>query len=287
MKKETFFSLLVSLLFIACSADFFDKPIDVDIQENESKLAPTAIFGFINELDEEDSSPKIMVSFTQSPFQNPDDELQIIENATVELAGNETTYLFEFNEFDDFYYPLQDIPFNTSQNYTLTISAPEKQTVIASQTVPEPVEIINIENTGNHFLIKINDNPNTRNFYLLKAYKEFEEGNVQSIWLEPFATYMRESSLFFSSIIFTDTTFNGEQGFNIDVKHNEDNDNTANYKFVLYTITEDFFKYDTSIRIAEYAEDNPFVEPVIIHSNFQNGYGIFTLMNKTEFNFSF
>jgi len=287
MKKETLFSLLMSLLLIACSADFFDKPIDVDIQENESKLAPTAIFGFINEVHEDDYYQKVMVSYSQSPFQNPDEELQIIEDATVELVGNETTFSFEFNEFDNFYYPSENITFYTSQNYTLTISAPNKQTVVASQTLPEPVEIINIENTGNHLLIKINDNPNARNFYLLQAYKNYGEDNTQIVWLEPFATYMKESSIFYSNILFADTSFNGEQDFEIDVKHNEENDGTGNYKIVLYTVTEDFFKYDTSIRIAEYAEDNPFVEPVIIHNNFENGYGIFTLMNKTEFNFSF
>ncbi|HBS11316.1 MAG TPA: hypothetical protein DEO36_02060, partial [Flavobacteriaceae bacterium] len=58
------------------------------------------------------------------------------------------------------------------------------------------------------------------------------------------------------------------------------------YKAILYHITEDFYRYDTTLRISFYAEDNPFVEPVILHRNFDNGYGVFALVNKSELVFN-
>jgi hypothetical protein len=51
-------------------------------------------------------------------------------------------------------------------------------------------------------------------------------------------------------------------------------------------VTKDFVLFEKSLRLAYDANDNPFfTEPVILHSNVKNGYGIFTIGRVQTVNF--
>ncbi len=280
-------TIIVLITIVSCSPDFFDKPIDINVDSGESKLAITA---FINRNHTTDGIPEetfnVLVSYTNDPLEQ-NYEPQIIENATVTLTGNNQSISFNYND-NYFYTPTEEPVFIPETLYTITVEAPGYETVTASQVVPQNVEINQVENTGNHFKVSFNDNPNQKDFYLLEFYREEENGDFITIWVEPFGTILDESGLCNSCVLFNDNTFNGEQNFEVVVKHYEEDNgqsSASNYVAVLYHITEDYFKYDTSIRINNYAEDNPFVEPVIIHSNVSNGFGIFALMSKSSYSF--
>jgi len=47
------------------------------------------------------------------------------------------------------------------------------------------------------------------------------------------------------------------------------------WKFELLHVTEDFYRYQQSIRLQQENDGNPFAQPVQVFSNVQGGYGLF------------
>ena len=281
LKKIGLF-LTIILLLTSCSADFFDKGIDIDVDDHTSKLAGTALLGSA------ENTNQVLVSFSQGPF-GKSNEIQVLKDATVTVAGNNEVIDFYPNDENVFYFANTNINFVPNNEYTLTIAAPNYETISATQVYPEKVPVLEASLTDNIFKIKINDIPNQKDYYLLQLVEviDNDEGfNEQYIF--PFGPLTKESGFCYSCVTFNDASFDGEQGFEIVVTNDNYNQNEENttYKAILYHITEDFYRYDTTLRISNYAEDNPFVEPVILHRNFDNGYGVFALVNKTEFIFN-
>lgn len=254
---------LISLM--SCSEDFFNKAIDLDIDDNVSKLATTALLGSEENL--------IMVSYTSNPLDNNDDN-QIVENAVVTLSNSDAIFTIQY----DFYQPDININFIPNTSYTLNIEAPNFQTVSSKQIYPEPVEILEASLIEKVFTIKINDDPSKANYYLLKL-----ETSISEVPLDPYSSFSDTSSTCGNCVIFSDETFDGEEGFEISTNLIISSDNSI-HKAVLYNITEDYYRYDRTLKLNE--NENPFSEPVILHRNFENGYGVFALSNKTELSFT-
>jgi len=265
----------ISLLLISCSEDFFEKPIDLDLDAQESKLAGTAMLGVSNETNQ------VLVSFSQDPF---DENLnaQVLNNATVALTGSNTAIDFHPIAPNNFYVANSVINFIPNNEYTLTISAPNYETIIAKQTYPEKSPILEATINENSLKIKINDNSNQKDYYLLKLQRKDGNNSYHKAYLYPFGSQTKESGFYDGCVTFNDATFNGEQNFEI-ITSNSSFSTSTTYKVILYHITEDFYRYDTSLRVSDYAEENPFVEPIILHSNFDKGYGIFSLVNTSTF----
>lgn len=279
LKKISLF-LIIGLLLISCTADFFDKPIDIDVDDHTSKLAGTAL------LDSGDKANLVLVSFSQGPFEKSAEE-QVLKDADVTLTGNNTTTDFLSSTENNFYVANSNLNFVPNNEYTLSISAPNYETITAKQIYPEEVPIIEASISENTFKIKINDNSNQKDYYLLQLMKKDGSGEFRNNYIFPFGSLSKESGFCNSCVSFNDDTFNGEQNFEIVVSNDLNNYNPdTTYKAILYHITEDFYRYDTTLRISFYAEDNPFVEPVILHRNFDNGYGVFALVNKSELVFN-
>ena len=56
---------------------------------------------------------------------------------------------------------------------------------------------------------------------------------------------------------------------------------------VLYTGSKDLYLYETTRSLNQDAQGNPFAEPVLVHSNMEGGYGVFTLHNSTVYRYEF
>ena len=272
---------ITSLLFISCSEDFFNKPIDLDIDDHTSKLAGTAFLGGDEDTD------RVLVSYSIGPFDSNVTGNQVIENATVTLSGNNEVVTFAPMAQYDFFLANNPLNFVPNKEYTLTVEVPNYETISAKQVYPETVEILEASINENTFKIKFNDNANTQDFYLLRLYKKDLNGGdfFYNKWIEPFGTQTKYSGFCNECVIFNDDTFNGDTNVEIVVSHGYYNPDTT-YKAVLFHVTEDFYKYDVTLDNSNNAEDNPFVEPVILHRNFENGYGVFTLINKSELIFN-
>jgi hypothetical protein len=60
-------------------------------------------------------------------------------------------------------------------------------------------------------------------------------------------------------------------------------DENADLEVRLYQLSEDAFLYARSLEQYYNAINNPFAEPVTVHSNVPDGYGVFTLANRTSY----
>lgn len=277
--KRLILVFIVGFIFTSCDEEFFDKPIDLDIDDHVSKMAATAVLG------DTDENNLVLVSYTSSPFDNNTND-QLLDNATITLSGNNNTISFDFLPQERFYVSNSSINFIPNTEYTLTIDSPNYNTITSKQIYPEPVAILEATLTENTLKIKFNDNPNKKNYYILQLQKyDNDDNQFYNKVIDPFGSSTRSSGFCDTCINFNDDTFNGEQSFEIVATNYFYNPDTT-YKAILYNITEDFYKYDRSLFRSIYAQDNPFVEPVILHRNFENGYGIFGLINKSELIFN-
>jgi hypothetical protein len=91
-------------------------------------------------------------------------------------------------------------------------------------------------------------------------------------------TVSNESWLYL--IALDDASFNGESK-SLNLKFTVNQAFSEEYHFELYTCSADFFKYLVSIEKMSDTKDNPFSEPVLIHSNINNGLGIFGGLSKS------
>lgn len=274
MKK--LYKIIVLIVFtslISCSEDFFDKPIDFDLDKKESKLASTALITQDNQ--------GVLVSYTANPLEE-DGDIKIVNNAKITLSSDAGIVAYNPNTVQNIYYPDTPLAFVPNMTYTLEIKAENYQTITSSQVYPEHVEILDASINNEYFTIKISDNGNQKNYYVLKLIEQSSSGEYDR-YLEPFGSFSDRSSLCGSCVIFSDETFNGTQNFEIVTKVSSYNTNST-YKAVLYNITEDYYKYDKTFYLN--TDNGPFVEPVILHRNFENGYGIFALANKSELVFN-
>ena len=269
----------ISTSIVSCRNDFFEKPIDLDIDDHTSKLAGTAFLGI------DDISNRVMVSYTQGPFENDNNTSQIVQNAHITLSSDDGDIVFNSTLQNNFYLANNPLTFIPNKAYTLTLEASNYTSISATQVYPESVAILDASINENTFKIKFNDNPDKKNYYVLRLFESDGNGGFYEHYIEPFGSLTKESGFCHSCLNFSDETFNGEQAFEIGVT-NSYFDASISYKAVLYNVTEDFFRYDNSLLLSEYSQDNPFVEPVILHRNFENGYGIFGLINKSELLFN-
>ncbi|HBS13117.1 MAG TPA: hypothetical protein DEO36_11350, partial [Flavobacteriaceae bacterium] len=172
LKKISLF-LIIGLLLISCTADFFDKPIDIDVDDHTSKLAGTALLG------SGDKANLVLVSFSQGPFEKSAEE-QVLKDADVTLTGNNTTTDFLSSTENNFYVANSNLNFVPNNEYTLSISAPNYETITAKQIYPEEVPIIEASISENTFKIKINDNSNQKDYYLLQLMKKDGSGEFRN-----------------------------------------------------------------------------------------------------------
>lgn len=90
-------------------------------------------------------------------------------------------------------------------------------------------------------------------------------------------------------IIFSDKNFDGvERDMKLNISnynYNPGSHEIKKYKLVVNSITKDLYNYLLSKEYAEESEYNPFAEPVNVHSNIENGYGLFSAEVSKEWEF--
>lgn len=272
------------LLFSSCT-DFFEMSVDVDIPEHKSKLAVTAFIGQNSEYQD------ILVSYSVSGLENTDSEEQLINDATIVLKDDSSSYTYQISDQNGIYTPAEELNLIAGKTYTLEVDAPNYESITSTQILPTATEIIEASYANKKLKVKFQDAPGVEQYYLIECYyKEIDEqGNEEwrQVWLDSFGTISFWSSVS-NGLIFNDQTFDGDEfTFTSDLdSYYFDESNEIQLKVILYNTTKDFFKYDHSLALSWDTEGNPFAEPVIIHQNIDKGYGIFALLNGTAYEFT-
>jgi hypothetical protein len=303
MKKLTIIFLSIAILLVSSC----EKTVYFDVETVENKL-------ILNSILQPDSTNIAIIALSLDPlavgFESvrvTDATLQISKNG--EIAGT-------FTHDIDGIYSISGATLSASPNdvFDIIVSAPGRETITASTTIPSSVEIediaiidtvlINIsysalDGDGNpiiidslipYYAIKFTfTDPVGENFYSLKInYKDaYSQSFACFTTFDPTFTVNNDfnfgnenedgSTTLCDEVLFSDVTFDGQQkSMVVNIYALE----TAffedpRFEFNLNHLSESLYQYRTTSQIQENNGDNPFSEPVIVYSNITNGFGIF------------
>lgn len=194
--------------------------------------------------------------------------------------------------------PLAQIPYTNKQFYTiklpktkvinkaeyeLLVFVPGYLQVSAKQTMPEIVPILEskfekkaaINRDGDKVdvvTVDFEDIAGEKNYYAVQATLQISPTERFQVHLDAIDPISENLD---NHVLLKDDSFDGKKyswrlGSYIDAPKG------SKLTIQLQSITKDKYLFLKSIHLNEAADDNPFAEPVLIHSNIYNGFGIFS-----------
>lgn len=279
--------------FFGCDEGSFSQVVDVEIPKHDPKLAIKCTIA------EGDTLLECLVSHSLK-IDDPSN-FRLIDDATVLLFRDGVLFAeMEYDTFTKTYREYLTMPFIAEGTYRLEVSAPEFETESAIQESPTlvPIQEIRFEEDGailadgerGHQIDVIWSDPaEEANYYSLDIYVSDPGSDIlvqrYTETLDPTIEYgIDEESLI------DDTSFNGKTftaRLAISNLYDQFLEPGGKLHAVLTHMTRDGYLYSRSRELYELSRDNPFVEPVVVHSNVEGGYGIFTIERSSSKSISF
>ena len=299
------------LLLIALTA--CEQVIRPDLPEHTPRLVLQAFFTA-------DSTWTAYVGRSVGILETLPPSEQAVAGATVELLeGDRVVGELRFLDRSEVYV-LDDNPLEAGRSYSLRVSAPGFATIRATDTIPGPVAAsadTHVAGTRsaredslarNRFpysiQVEIQDPPGETNYYQISVH--YYDGPVR----REFSFSTRDPSIMGASDseespfeeegwhgsapFFKDTLFDG-QTHEIELTEvyqrgfPSQPSTVSAYRNKLFVqvlhISEDYYEYHKTALLHEETRENPFAEPLGVHGNVENGYGIFAGYSSRTFEF--
>ena len=308
--KKFLHTIILFSLFLLCST--CEKEVELNIKEVDSKLAILCDFSpdepFILELSKSKS-----INSTQL-FSN------IINNADVQICVNNELIetippINSSSDANTKYQSSVALP-KIKQVYTLKVEVDGLEPITATSSIPEVVEISHssIGEINSYLMddgetvsyevrlgVQIEDPANVTNYYQISFYQEVltsepavQENNIETSSNNGYSLIDEDITSNFNlingGVLFKDLTFNGttkELVFQPLFYYKPENLSTnatstpINIIIELRSVSEEYYKYYTSIYRQSSQESTPFSNPTVIYSNIKNGYGVFAGYSKS------
>lgn len=276
---------LITLFSMSCDPEDFSQVVTIEIPPHESALAVRALF------QESDTTLQLLVA----------NSLGILDKNDFEIPKEAVVQLFEDGQLlRTFNYDPQSSKFSASINegfgkagssYRLEINSTKYPSIKAEQVLPTAVPLTSfilkpdgtISSDGDRvdaIEIEFQDPADGENYYAIAAFRDsrFFDGidtvtytsNVYLDSNDPLVSYGEDNFL-----IMPDKAFNGKK-YKLLIYSYDDLDQ-GDLRLQLITLTKDAFLFHRSMDDYYNAVDNPFAEPVNVHSNIEDGHGIFGL----------
>lgn len=312
MKKILHVSIKFSLLFLVLLVSACEKEVKLEIEEVDSKLAVLCNFSpdepFVLELSKSKSinSTKVGTSFT-----NHADVQICVDNEVIETISPINTSPSANTKFQS----TVALP-KVKQVYTLKVEIEGLAPITATSLIPEaipishstigeinPFETDNDETEGYEVRlgIQFEDPAEETNYYQISFHQEvltfnpsIQDNNIEIIPNEGYSLIDEDITdnfnLIDGGILFKDLTFNGAtkefvfQPLFIYKTGNSSATETStpiNIVIELRSVSEEYYKYYTSVYRQSSQDNTPFSNPTVIYSNIKNGYGIFAGYSKS------
>lgn len=213
-----------------------------------------------------------------------------IDNATVLLLENGTV-IDTLQLLGLGFYSGNGVPL-AGHTYTMQVSAPGLETITASNAAPVPVPLLSVayddsaqitvfDETLDKISFSFADAAGSAQFYAVVVYALYPYiDGVDTVWYPSAVSLftddvkLNDAIYYQTELVFSDELFDGETpSFTVFANSYEMAD-SLNYVIKLATLSEDYYRYVTSLSKYWSAQGNPFSEPVLIHSNVQNGLGV-------------
>jgi hypothetical protein len=275
MKKcIVFLSLLV---FFGC-----ELVVDVDVPFEQSSLTLNTYFT-------PDSVWSAYVTSNRHILE--DGPFQPVNNARI-IVYEEGTPIDTLVKTDDGLYQSDTGKPTAGKNYNLTADAPGYGSISAESALPLPVQMVNatfseIKSEHNQdFRIKIRiKDPVEKNYYQVICEREHEYYDFVTETIKTIRDRMflrsedpivqSDNEEYSNVVIFDDVLFNGKEiDFTFDATLYT-GAGLASTTLILRTLSEDYYKYVLTSSLQRNTSGDPFAQPVNVHNNIQNGFGIF------------
>ncbi len=276
--------VIIAMSITSCSEGSFTKVVDLDIEEVDSQLAVIA------RMNTHSDANLILVSETISVLDNA--SFESLDDAQVTLTTPDAGDIqWTFNpDFD--LYSMDPYEFIPGETYQLEVNHPAHTPMTAEMTVPSRPEMIDLDfrqtdsigldiGSPDFITITFQDPPNEENNYIVRGRKHYQVNNSGADFIAEYRFDLSNNILEFNEDIVSDITFDGDEHELVLVGY--PNSSTSvdltllSVEIELVSLSPDYVLYDLSVGQAYDAEDNPFVEPSTIYSNFDHGFGIFSV----------
>ncbi len=296
--KNIIIIIAIVTTFVSC-----EKTVIVDVPVQPSKLVVNGIVQANNVFAIKVSkSVAVLASTTFNSFK--------VDNALVTLYENgilKDTFLY--NNLTNNYVPINGTVSLVNKTYKLVASLNGFATVDAETTTPSNITIQNISriknartdangNTQDEVKLKFVDNATELNYYIFKIKKPNYNNGAQVQYDNIYCIISNDvdidrtsnadptdvNSCIDREFLMSDKNFNGStkiitlfiDSYNLDEYTNPFNQRKYKSIVEINSISKNYYNYRRSVQTYRDNEDNPFSEPVLVYSNVNNGYGIFT-----------
>jgi hypothetical protein len=277
--KKLLVLILVTAGLSSCNFEF-EKEIETDFKIGDNKLVLNSIFN-----DQFEASFKVYRSNAPLDWSSTDSVLSTAQLMIYEDGIFKETVPFDPNlvEFRTTFVPQE------GKTYKVVGKYPGLPEVNASSRLPVKIPFASYsfqEDAGvdvngdpqSSFTFTIPD-PAGKNFYRLEFHRNGGGGFYKSEFESEDPVLKGDGFLDEEGSTkedFNDQLFDGQQK-TITIKFRKELSPTtfARYRIHLQHVSEEAYNYLSKMDLEYYSYPDPFVEPVFIYSNVQNGYGIF------------
>lgn len=294
MKNTEFFNRIILYWFTLATGIFMgcETIVDAKLPEHQPVLVANSFF-------QPDSTWRAHIS-SSTPILS-DADFPAVENATVEILEGPQVISRLTHIGNGNYRAATGTPI-PGRAYQLRVSAPDYETISASDIIPQPIAInsvaildSSVEADPNLMEISIDfsDPPNEKNYYHLSFLIETNSGERYATYFFTNDPLLAEtnsdidisSEPDFSGIqaVFDDALIAGERyTLNINVYNFIPAPELKQVSMTLSAVSKSFFDYFKTSELQEQTEDNPFAEPTLVYNNIKNGLGIFAGYHPTS-----
>ncbi len=265
-------------IFYAC-----EQVIDIELPVHEPRIVVNGHY--------ENGDENFFVYLTDSRPVLDSQNIEPILNAEVLLYENDIL-IDTMLHFGSGYYSIPlNAPFIVGNRYKVTASAIGFETVTTEQVLLAPINfsIVNYRSEGGVDLegevrdeieIEFDDPVDQQNFYEVVVFrrKKAEPENYRGKYTWSLAPYMEDG---WSAPIFNDDFINGKTE-RLKILTSTMDTSRVTISVKLNAISKDKYLLSKSLVAYGNADGNPFAEPVIVHTNVENGYGLFGVSATNE-----
>lgn len=185
--------------------------------------------------------------------------------------------------------------------YELRVSAPQFESAKGLSSAPAPAQIIEASKGPDIYQdgkiittmqIRFKDDPAVENFYELSVETVQDQlsnaGDITELKRatlietdDPLGQINGGDETF--AIQFKDILFNGKEKTLLFRAIDGDFTLSKSVVWTLKTISKDLYEYRTTVNAQKLSADNPFAQPVNVHNNIQNGFGIFAGVSSSTY----
>lgn len=290
------------VLFFSLSLPWFAgcvKILDNDLKSKEAKLV-------LNAAISTDSSITVNLSRTFNVFDDEsNNNLPFVDTAKVSFYEN-GQYLFDLENLGYGYYVKAGFYPEVGEEYSITASyngfeSIESKTIVPSLVPIKEFDTLELMIDDGYYkevqyvgVLKYKDPAGIKNQYQLtcRLLQKDEDGN--DVWYSQYLWVPDMSDFFFETyngdLLWNDKYSDGREVeirfvfFSIydymEIKQREMD--TIRFEFFLQSVNNDYYTYLNTLNLfyESGGGGDPFMEPVVIFSNIENGYGIFGAYNS-------